>query len=158
MIVLKCLVWGRQVGLYGLRDPSAVVDTASKLRLLVPALTLYLQRQEVSRRPENPGASLAPRRRSPPQGGGKMEFSLQGQGRRSSTLPLWLGEAPGPPPRPRLSRLSRTSKPSPRHIHRSRPGPCRAPSRRSKAPFLRSPAPRSQAPPLAARPSPSPAP
>lgn len=46
------------MGLYGLRDPSAVVDTASKLRLLVPALTLYLQRQEVSRRPENPGASL----------------------------------------------------------------------------------------------------
>ena len=83
-----------------------------------------------------------------------MEFSLQGQGRRSSTLPLWLGEAPGLPPRPRLSRLAHTSKPRPRHIHPSRAGPCRAPSRRSKAPFLRSPAPRNQAPPLAARPFP----
>lgn len=58
-------------------------------------MTLCLQRQEVVRRPENPGGSLAPSRRSPPQGVGKMEFSHQGQGGRSSTLPLWLGEAPG---------------------------------------------------------------
>ena len=134
-----------------------IVDTASKLRLPVPVLTQYLQRQEVSRRPENPSGSLAPSRQSPPQGGGKMEFSHQGQGRRSSTLPLWLGEAPGPPPRPCLSRLARTSKPRPRHIHASRPGPRRAP-RRSKASFLRSPAPRSQASPQAPLSRPRPAP
>ena len=81
-IVLKCWVWGRQVGLYGLRDVSAVDTTASKLRLPVPASTLNLQRQEVSRRPENPGGSLAPSRPTAGRGSGvETEFSHQGQGR-----------------------------------------------------------------------------
>ena len=40
VIVLKCWVWGRQVGLYGLRDVSAVDTTAHGLQATTPRPSL----------------------------------------------------------------------------------------------------------------------
>lgn len=142
MIVLKCWVWGRQVGLYGLRDLSAVDTTASKLRLPVPASTLFTKTRGQSTPRESrwlTGSEQAHR-----MAGGRLNSPIKakdaetirflcGCGRlrargRNAALQVPRGRpahfGPGPP-RPRPSRLARSSKPRPRHIRQFRPVPAR---------------------------------